>query len=71
MVYSSRFLNAEEHLLDGRVAEAWSAMWCFLISVPLFLRTKTPRLLWNLFAIIGMGYTLAILLDAYLRARGQ
>lgn len=70
-MYSARFLSAEEYLLDGRVAHVWAAVWCFLIAVPLFIRKKGRRYTWNAFAWLGIAYTLAIVVDWYLRSRGQ
>lgn len=39
-VYSSRFLNDEEHMLHGRVEEAWATGWCLIVSLPTYLRRE-------------------------------
>jgi hypothetical protein len=70
-VYSSRFLNDEEHMLHGPVEEAWAVTWCHLLAVPGFLRKNTYPFLRAFFALLGLGYTLAIVLDWYFRLRHQ
>jgi hypothetical protein len=37
-VYSSRFLNAEEHLNTPWWQEVWATLFCSIISLPLFVR---------------------------------
>lgn len=70
-VFSTRFLSEEEHMLTGRVEDAWATVWCWIFALPTLLRSKILPMVRDVFALLGLGYTIAIVLDWYLRARGQ
>lgn len=45
-VYSSRFLNAEEHNIQGRGERLWVSIWCTLVGVLGFMREEL-RIRWR------------------------